>query len=68
LNPEKATEIEARAAFYHMKVVGRIAFDPVFTKAMVQGETLPEYAPQADATRQVKEIWQQIITSEAMIH
>jgi MinD-like ATPase involved in chromosome partitioning or flagellar assembly len=48
--------------------VGRIAFDPVFTKAMVQGETLPEYAPQADATRQVKEIWQQIITSEAMIH
>ncbi len=68
LNPEKAAEIETRAAFYHMNVVGRIAFDPVFTQAMVQGQTLPEYAPQADVTRQVKEIWQQIITSEAMIN
>jgi MinD superfamily P-loop ATPase len=68
LNPEKATEIEARAAFYGMNVVGRIAFDSVFTKAMVQGQTLPEYAPKADATRQVMEIWQEIIASEAMIH
>jgi hypothetical protein len=35
---------------------------------MVQGQTLPEYAPKADATRQVMEIWQEIIASEAMIH
>jgi len=68
LNQEKATEIEARAAFYHMNVVGRIAFDPAFTKAMVKGRTLPEYEPQGDASRQVKQIWQQIIASDAMIN
>lgn len=66
LNPEKAAEIERHAERYHMDVVGRIPFDPVFTHAMVEGRTVVEYAPEAEVSRKLKEIWQKVAASPAM--
>jgi hypothetical protein len=40
-----------------MPFLGRIPFDPVFTKAMVQGINIFEYAPEADICGDIKAIW-----------
>ena len=66
LNPEKTAEIERHAARYHMDVVGRIPFDPAFTYAMVEGRTVVEYAPEAEVSLKLKEIWKKIAASPAM--
>lgn len=66
LNPEKAAEIERHAEQYHMEVVGRIPFDPAFTHAMVEGKTVLEYAPEAEASLILKEIWQKVAAFPAM--
>ena len=43
LNPEQSRSIEVYAKERHVDVLGRVPFDPVFTKAMVQGKTVFEY-------------------------
>lgn len=67
LNPEKAAEIEGHAARLGMTVVGRIPFDPAFTRAMVAGRTIVEHDPQCEAASTVKEIWIRIAGSPAMM-
>ncbi len=57
LNPDKAEEIKKYAEDHDMLFVGMIPFDPVFTKAMVQGINIFEYAPEADICSDVKGIW-----------
>ena len=38
-------------------MVGKIPFDPVFTKAMVQGQTVPEYNNDSEGGQAVREVW-----------
>jgi len=66
LNPENSAKIEnlARAGGY--LVVGRVPFDPVFTRAMVQGQTLLEYDGKGLAGQYVRSVWDAIVHSEAM--
>jgi MinD superfamily P-loop ATPase len=61
LNPDMTTEIEAFARQNGLKVMGRIPFDPVFTKAMVKGETVVEYDSDSPLAKQVKKIWEQVL-------
>jgi MinD superfamily P-loop ATPase len=68
LNPEKTAEIERRAERYGMDVVGRIPFDPAFTHAMVAGRTIVEHDPEGEVSLKLKEIWQKVATSPAMIN
>jgi MinD superfamily P-loop ATPase len=49
-----------------LPVVGRIPFDPMFTKAMVQGKPLPEYDADSFACEHLKQVWTKIINTEAM--
>ena len=44
-----------------MIVLGDISFDPVFTKAMVQGKTVFEYDPEAVVCVEIKNIWKNIL-------
>ena len=60
LNPEMGQAIEAYAKEKNMTVLGRIPFDPVFTKAMVQGKTVIEYDPYSDGALAVKNIWEDL--------
>jgi MinD superfamily P-loop ATPase len=60
LNVNISDEIEAYAAQKNLPVLGRIPFDPVFTRAMVQGKTLFEYDGNAEAGRTVRQTWQNI--------
>ena len=57
LNPDKAEEIRQYTEKHNMLFVGRIPFDPVFTKAMVQGVNIFEYAPEADVCGDIRAIW-----------
>ena len=60
LNPAEARIIEDVAREKDLTVLGRIPFDPIFTKAMVQGKNVFEYNTNSEACRVVKEIWEKI--------
>ncbi len=60
LNPEEGERIEEYAREKQIHVVGRIPFDPVFTKAMVQGKNIFEYDGQSEGAEAVREIWKNV--------
>ncbi len=60
INLEATQDIEAYSAERGLPVVGRIPFDPIFVKSMVQGQTLFEYDSSSKAADAVKEIWQKV--------
>ncbi len=66
LNPEMTETIEQLAIKRNVAVLGRVPFDPAFTRSMVVGKTLFEYGEPTATQQQVREIWQQIITSPSM--
>jgi MinD superfamily P-loop ATPase len=55
--------IEAYAQDRGLPVMGRIPFDPSFTEAMVQKQTIIEYDGNSNAARAVDEIWERLSTS-----
>jgi MinD superfamily P-loop ATPase len=57
LNSDLTRDIENFAKDEGLSSLGRIPFDPVFTKAMVQGQTIFEYNNDSRAGHAVKEIW-----------
>lgn len=60
LNTKKTTEIETYCRDKGLPVLGRIPFDPVFTRAMVAQKTVVEYDPQAPGSRATVEIWNEL--------
>ncbi|MEE9418405.1 MAG: iron-sulfur cluster assembly scaffold protein, partial [Desulfatiglandaceae bacterium] len=58
LNLDQSRAIEKYAKENNLGTVGRIPFDPLFTKSMVRGQTIFEYNTDSDAMRAVKGIWQ----------
>jgi len=57
LNFDLTRDIENFAKDEGLSFLGRIPFDPIFTKAMVQGQTIFEYNGESKAGHAVKEIW-----------
>jgi MinD superfamily P-loop ATPase len=57
LNLNLTREIENFAKNKNLLSVGNIPFDPIFTKAMVQGQTIFEYNGGSSAGQAVKKIW-----------
>ena len=57
LNQDLTRDIENFAKDEGMACLGRIPFDPVFTKAMVQGQTIFEYNSESKAGQAVEKIW-----------
>ena len=62
LNPAQGQIIEEFSREKGIKVLGRIPFDPVFTKAMVQAQTVIEYDSQSEACQGVREVWEKLHT------
>ena len=63
LSIELTREIESYAEKKGITYVGRIPFDPIFTKAMVQGQTVFEYNSGSKVGREIESIWQRLIDS-----
>jgi MinD superfamily P-loop ATPase len=63
LNRDMTETIEAYARDKGLPVVGRIPFDPSFTEAMVQKQTIMEYDADCNAAQEVKGIWERLSSS-----
>jgi MinD superfamily P-loop ATPase len=60
LYPEGTDHIEADCRARAVEVIGHIPFDAVVTEAMVQGEPVTAYRPDAPASRAIGRIWQAV--------
>lgn len=65
LNLEMSTRIEQYCENKGLRFVGKIAFDPVVTKALVQKKSVVEYSVGAVA-QQIKKIWRNITYALAL--
>jgi MinD superfamily P-loop ATPase len=66
LNVEMTSMIESYAVDRKMRVLGRIPFDQIFTKAMIVGQNVLEYDPKSPASLAITAVWQEIIQSPVM--
>ena len=57
LNPDQTRDIENFAEDEALSCLGKIPFNPIFTKAMVQGQTIFEYNSDSSAGEAVNKIW-----------
>jgi MinD superfamily P-loop ATPase len=60
LNSGLTREIEEYAAEKNIACLGRIPFDPIFTKAMIKAQTIFEYNTGSEAEKAVANIWQRL--------
>ncbi|MBW2067120.1 MAG: 4Fe-4S binding protein [Deltaproteobacteria bacterium] len=60
LNPDQGKAIEDFARRKQIRVMGRIPFDPVFTRAMVQGKTILEHDEHSQGSRALKKMWEDL--------
>lgn len=63
LNLENTEKIEEFCAERGVKVAGRVSFDPTVTEAMVMGKTVLEYSPNSSASKEIREVWSEIINA-----
>ncbi len=59
--PAGAAQIEAFCREQAIELIGRIPFDATVTEAMVQGEPVTAYRPDASASRALIEMWQHVV-------
>lgn len=63
IHPAGADEIEAYCRENGIETVGRIPFDLTVAGAMVAGEAVTAFQPQAPASRAIQEIWRRVLPS-----
>ena len=61
LNPGMAEKIGQYAVEHGVKFLGNIPFDPIFTRAMIQQQSIFEYGEDSDTKKAVEEIWQSVL-------
>ena len=66
LNLDMAERLEEEAQWRQMQIIGRIPFDPVFTAAMISGQTVIEYGKDSAVAGAVRSIWENITSTPVM--
>lgn len=66
LNLELTKKIEDFCKDKSIELVGKIPYDKVFTQAMINEQTIVEYAPDGEVSTRIKEMWN-IISSKLNI-
>jgi MinD superfamily P-loop ATPase len=61
INREKAEEIAEFCRSIGVSVIGRIAFDPIATKAMIARKPVVEYSPNSLISKEIKDIWNRVL-------
>ena len=59
LNPELTSQVQEFCGRHRLKLVGKIPYDNVVTKAMVQGKTVVEYSSGLVA-KEIEKLWRQL--------
>ena len=62
LNFDQTEKIETLAKKTDIKVVGKIPFDKAFVQSMIQAKTIFEYNKDSQASIQIRQIWNNIIS------
>ena len=57
INPELSEQIESYCIQNQIDVAGKISFDPVVTKAMINGKSVMEY-PEEKVSNEIKAVWE----------
>lgn len=65
--PQGAKEIEDFCHEEGIPIVGRIPFDITMTKAMVQGQPITRYAPDAPASQALRNVWDKVASKLKVI-
>lgn len=60
INPQMTKTIEQYSNDNGLPLIGKIPFDPFFTKAMVEKKTIIEYDSNSDAAQAVREVWENV--------
>ena len=60
LNLELTREIENYAVEKGLSCLGRVPFDPIFTKAIIQVQTVMEYNGQSTVGQEIRKIWKRL--------
>jgi MinD superfamily P-loop ATPase len=63
INEENAEKIVSFCKEEGVEVVGRIPFNPIVTKAMVNGKPVIEYAPESDVAKEIEDMWNRILSA-----
>ncbi len=58
--PQGTAKIEAYCREHGVEVVGRVPFDVTVTEAMVQGQAITAFEPDAPASRALSEVWRRV--------
>jgi MinD superfamily P-loop ATPase len=66
LNLEQTRDIENFAEEKGLSCLGRIPFDPIFTKAMLRAQTIFEYNTESKVGQAIKEIWRRLADRMAL--
>ncbi|MBW2365655.1 MAG: (4Fe-4S)-binding protein, partial [Deltaproteobacteria bacterium] len=61
INLEKTREIEKFAIENGLKYLGVIPFDQVFTRSMVNRQTVFEYDSNSNANKAIKNVWEKAV-------
>jgi len=64
LNRDMTGVIEEETKKRNLLMVGRIPFDPAFTKAMVEAQTIQEYDPDSQLASTVETVWRRVLSTE----
>jgi MinD superfamily P-loop ATPase len=67
LNPDNSASIETIAREGNLPVVGRIPFDPAFTRSMVQAQSLIEFDGGGPTANYLRQVWSTILKAPAMV-
>ena len=60
INKENTKKIEEHCSKNKIKIVGKIAYDPVFTKAMINERTVIEFLEDCEVSKEIKKMWEEI--------
>ena len=60
LHPQGAEQIEEHCRSQGVKIVGSIPFDETVTRALVEGQPVTEYSPQAPASQALLKLWENV--------
>ena len=66
LNPAQADNIIKTIEQQKLRYLGSIPYDPLFTKAMIEGKTILEFAPESETAKIVEKIWDTILRAPEM--
>ena len=65
LNLEVTKQVEIFLENKQIPLLARIPFDDTVVKAMIEGKSVTEFAPDSTITKQLREVWRQITKEES---